>query len=80
MATTPIFEKRTQQLPPIRVSESLETALFRLAGRYDRTMSEYIRMILERHCFGHGISVHRREEDGNENRADQCYAEESGNP
>ncbi len=75
----PFTEKRTQQLPPVRVGEMLETALHRLACKDDRALSEYIRLVLEKHCFGHGLSVRRDGDDRNEGRADQCYAEERAN-
>jgi hypothetical protein len=50
-------EKCTRQLPPIRVGETLETALMRLAAADDRSLSEYLRLILERHAFGHARSL-----------------------
>lgn len=46
-------DKCSAQLPPMRVPERLETALMRLAAADDRPLSEYIRRVLERHCFGH---------------------------
>lgn len=46
-------EKCTRNLPPVRVPESLEVALMRLAARDDRTLSEYIKLVLSRHAFGH---------------------------
>lgn len=54
-------EKCIRQLPTIRVSETLETVLMRLASRDDRSLSEYMRMVLERHAFGHANSVLRSE-------------------
>lgn len=56
-------EKCIRQLPTIRISDSLETALMRLAARDERSLSEYIRLSLERHAFGHAVSVIR--DDGN---------------
>lgn len=50
-------EKCIRNLPPVRVSDSLERALMRLAARDDRSLSEYIRMVLTRHAFGHGSTV-----------------------
>ncbi len=45
-------EKRTTQLPTVRCSEALEAALHRLAAQHDRKLTEYIRLVLERHVFG----------------------------
>lgn len=58
-------EKCTRQLPPLRVSETLETALMRLAAAQDRTLSEYIKLVLNRHVFGHGQSVDVTHSDSN---------------
>lgn len=49
-------DKCTAQLPAMRVSERLETALMRLAAQDDRALSDYIRRILDRHCFGHAAN------------------------
>lgn len=57
-------EKRTVSLPPIRVSDTLEGALMRLAARDDRTLSEYVRRVLERHVFGHAGSLPSDAEGG----------------
>lgn len=46
-------EKCIRQLPPVRVPEPLETALMRLAAQDERSLSEYIKVALARHCFGH---------------------------
>lgn len=46
-------EKCIRQLPPVRVSETLERALMRLAAADDRSLSEYIRIVLTRHVMGH---------------------------
>lgn len=54
MATT---EKCTRQLPPVRIPESLETALMRLAAVNERTLSEYVKLVLIHHVFGHASSV-----------------------
>lgn len=62
-------EKCTRQLPPIRVTESLEMALHRLAARDERTFSEYIKLVLSRHAFGHGFSVDAIADAGNDERA-----------
>ena len=50
-------EKCTAQLPPIRVPESLEHALMRLAAHEDRSLSEYVRGVLTKHAFGHAFMV-----------------------
>lgn len=43
-------EKCTRQLPPLRVSETLEVALLRLAAAQERTLSEYIKLVDSRHA------------------------------
>lgn len=73
-------EKCIRQLPAIRVTEATETALMRLAARDDRTLSEYVRMIMERHCFGHGASVMRGGDSVQEERALQRSADDLGGP
>lgn len=50
-------EKRTRQLPPVRIDEQLEVALMRLAMRDERSVTEYVRLVLERHAFGHARMV-----------------------
>lgn len=55
-------EKCTSQLPALRVSERLEMALMRLAALDDRPLSEYIRVALERHCFGHAAILSDEEQ------------------
>lgn len=52
-----MHEKRIRQLPAIRISESLEVALLRLSARHDRSLSEYVRAVLEQHAFGHAQSM-----------------------
>lgn len=59
-------EKRITQLPPVRCSETLEAALMRLAARDDRTLSEYLRRVLERHVFGHAGSLPADDVTGNQ--------------
>lgn len=71
-------EKCIRQLPAIRVTEATETALMRLAARHDRTLSEYVRMVMERHCFGHGASVMRSGDGVYEERALQRSADDVG--
>lgn len=51
------MEKCIRQLPPLRVSETLETALMRLAAVQERTLSEYIKLVLAHHVFGHATSM-----------------------
>ena len=62
-------EKRIRQLPPLRVDEALELQLLRLASVDDRSLSEYIRLVLERHVFGHARSVSGDSVDVNPERA-----------
>ena len=50
-------EKCTRQLPPIRVPESLELALMRLAASNERALSDYIKLVLSHHAFGHASTV-----------------------
>lgn len=45
-------EKSTEQLP-LRMPSSLFMALSRLAVAEDRSLSEYCRMVLSLHAFGH---------------------------
>ena len=45
-------EKSTEQLP-LRMPSSLFLALSRLAAAEDRSLSEYCRMVLSLHAFGH---------------------------
>ena len=61
-------DKRTHLLPAIRVAETMEVTLMRLATMNDRTLSDYMRHILERHCFGHALSVCDAQEDSNQSR------------
>lgn len=56
-------EKCTRQLPPVRIPESLEMALHRLAARDERSLSDYVKLILNRHCFGHGSSLELEQQD-----------------
>lgn len=64
--TTPLNdamnEKRIRQLPPVRISESLESSLMRLAAADERSLSEYIRLVLTRHVMGHGATLPHDEE------------------
>lgn len=58
----PMGEKCIRQLPPVRVSETLERALMRLAAKDDRSLSEYIRLVLMRHAMGHAAMLPSEEE------------------
>lgn len=51
-------EKCTEEIK-LRVTPSLLLALSRLANAEDRSLSEYMRMVLSLHCFGH---THRLDE------------------
>lgn len=70
--------KCTSNLPALRVSDSLERALMRLAARDDRALSDYIRLVLERHVFGHGASVGVECESCLHGNAAQCDARKPG--
>ena len=59
-------EKCTRALPQVRVGESLETALMRLASHEERTLSDYIRKALESHVFGHARMVFRATDSRNQ--------------
>lgn len=63
------MEKCTRQLPPLRVTESLETRLMRLAARDERVLSEYIKLVLLHHVFGHDASMEAQPQDDNQCRA-----------
>lgn len=71
-------EKRIRQLPNIRVSDSLETTLMRLASRDERSLSDYVWRVLEKHAFGHGASLSDDGSDGNESGALQCTSSRGG--
>lgn len=60
-------EKCIRQLPPVRVPESLEHGLMRLAAHEDRSLSEYVRAVLMRHVFGHASSLDH-DDDGDKPR------------
>lgn len=51
MASVP--EKKTEAIR-VYVAEPLELALRRLAEENDRSLSEYIALVLKRHVYGHG--------------------------
>ncbi len=62
-------EKRLRVLPSLRVGESLESALMRLAARDDRSLSGYVVRVLEKHCFGHASSLDSDAAAGNDDGA-----------
>lgn len=45
-------EKCTEQLP-LRLPQDLYLHLSKLANAEDRSVSEYCRMVLSLHCYGH---------------------------
>jgi len=57
MADSPMAEKCIRQLPPIRVGDTLERRLMQLAALDERSLSEYIRLVLQKHVFGHAATV-----------------------
>lgn len=61
----PRKEKKTCTLPPIRISEALEVELMRMAMQSDRKYSDFIRLILHRHVYGHGAASLGVAPDGN---------------
>ncbi|MEN9375980.1 MAG: hypothetical protein RL710_1137 [Pseudomonadota bacterium] len=63
------MEKCIRQLPPLRVTEPLETALMRLAANQERTLSEYIKLVLSHHVFGHALSMDAHESNDKQERA-----------
>lgn len=67
----PATEKRVRTLPAIRIGETLENALMRLAAQDDRTLSGYVVRVLEKHVFGHAGSLDADAEAGNEGHASQ---------
>ena len=71
-------EKRIRQLPSVRVSETLETALMRLAARDERSLSDYVWRVLEKHVFGHAASLGDVDGDGNESHAVHCKSSIEG--
>jgi hypothetical protein len=57
-------DKRICQLPPLRVSEPLEQVLMRLAAAEDRKLSDYVHLVLHRHCFGRAPMVNTHGTEG----------------
>lgn len=66
--------KCIRTLPSLRVTECLELALMRLAAADDRSLSDYVRLVLERHVFGH--AAHGDDDGGDclHRNASQCDA------
>ena len=65
-------EKCTEELK-LRVPPSLLLALAKLANAEDRSISEYMRMVLSLHAFGH---AHRLDDGGH--RCEGCNAPHEG--
>lgn len=57
MADDPPQEKCIRTLAAIRITDNLDTALRLLAAREERGISEFVKRLLEKHCFGHGASL-----------------------
>jgi hypothetical protein len=66
-------EKCTEQLP-LRIGERLLLDLSRLANNEDRSVSEYCRIILERHVYGHARRLEDAQAAGEACNAMQCSA------
>jgi hypothetical protein len=62
MSDDTMAEKCIRNLPPVRVSETLERTLMRLAARDDRSLSEDIRLVPMRHALGHAAMLPADEE------------------
>ena len=58
-------EKCIKSTPPVRISLSLWTLLNDLAQADDRSLSEYIRLVLAKHAYGHAVTLKHYTEDGN---------------
>ena len=71
LSRSPAVEKRVRALPAIPISESLENALMRLAAHDDRTLSGYVVRVLEKHVFGHAVSLDADDRAGNDGDAAQ---------
>ena len=50
-------EKCIRTLPSIRISDTLDAALRVMAGREERDLSDFVRRLLDKHCFGHAASL-----------------------
>lgn len=66
-------EKCTEQLP-LRIGERLLLDLSRLANAEDRSVSEYCRIVLERHVYGHARRLDDAQSSGEGCNASQCSA------
>lgn len=73
-----LSEKRIRQLPNIRISESLEMALMRLASHDERSLSDYVWRVLEKHVFGHATSLGHADGVRNEFHAQQSTSTAEG--
>ena len=62
-------EKRIRQLAPVRVTESEEIELMRIAARMDRPVSYVRRMAYRELILAHGGTVDRDDDDSNDSRA-----------
>ena len=62
-------EKRIRQLAPVRVTESEEIELMRIAARMDRPVSYVRRLAYRDLILAHGGTVDHDDEDGNDSRA-----------
>jgi hypothetical protein len=57
MADDPPQEKCIRTLAAIRITDNLDTALRLLAAREERGISEFVKRLFEKHCFGRGASL-----------------------
>lgn len=62
-------DKKTQSLPPIRIAARLGIALMSLAAKADLPLSTYVARVLERHAFGHALSLEQDSQLHNEDGA-----------
>lgn len=69
MADMPRAEKLIRTLPAVRISETLDIELMRLAAQADRKYSDFVRRVLHAYVFGHGSSVDGESKAGNSDRA-----------
>lgn len=69
-------EKCTEQLP-LRIGSDLLLALTRLAISEERSVSDYCRIVLARHVYGHGRSLDDATAVGDGCNALQCSARKS---
>jgi hypothetical protein len=64
-------DKCIVNLPPIRIGEDLGRALEYMAAVDRRSLSDYVRVVLERHVFGHAEIFGDAPHAGQNNRASQ---------